>query len=166
MPATGWLGGDGINMQFVRTADAPLRPPPASSAGAAAWLRQNLFSSFGSTLMTVAMSLLLGFIAWRMLDWAVLRAVWTGVDRSACAIEGAGACWPFVREKFPQWLFGFYPLDERWRAVLAFLIGAALLAPMLIPGETRQKRKGLSGMLFRFRMSPVPEIKLNRVSFG
>ena len=123
-----------MNMQFVRTADAPLRPPPASSAGAAAWLRQNLFSSFGSTLMTVAMSLLLGFIAWRMLDWAVLRAVWTGVDRSACAIEGAGACWPFVREKFPQWLFGFYPLDERWRAVLAFLIGAALLAPMLIPG--------------------------------
>lgn len=120
-------------MAFVRTADAPLRPPPASSAGAVAWMRQNLFSSAGSALMTLLMSLFLGFIAWKVLDWAVLRAVWTGIDRTACAVAGAGACWPFVWEKFPQWVFGFYPLDERWRPVLAFGIGVALLVPMLMP---------------------------------
>lgn len=122
-----------MSMAFVRKEEAPIRPPPAASSGVAAWLRQNLFRSIGSTLMTLALSLFLGLFAWNIFDWAILRAVWTGADRTACAVPEAGACWPFVWEKFPQWLFGFYPLDERWRPVIAVLIGALLLLPMLIP---------------------------------
>jgi general L-amino acid transport system permease protein len=97
------------------------------------WLRENLFSSFGNTVLTLAMALLLVSIAWAVIDWAVIRAVWTGADREACAIAGAGACWPFVWAKFPQWLFGFYPIEERWRPALVFLIGAAAFVPMLMP---------------------------------
>jgi len=118
---------------YVRDKDAPLRPPPAGSTGPVAWLRENLFSSLGNSTVTVALGLVLASLAWGVLDWAVLRAAWTGTDRAACAIENAGACWPFVWEKFPQWLFGFYPIADRWRPVLAFLIGAAALVPMLIP---------------------------------
>ena len=118
---------------YVRRDEAPVLPPPRGTVGPAAWLRQNLFSGLGNTLLTIAVGLLLGLIAWTILDWAILKAIWTGADREACAIEGAGACWPFVWAKFPQWLFGFYPVEERWRPWLVFLIGAAALTPMLIP---------------------------------
>ena len=118
---------------FVRETDAPLLPPPPDSAGVRGWLRQNLFSSFGNSVLTIVMAALLGFIAWQIIGWALIRAVWVGVDREACAVAGAGACWPFVWAKFPQWLFGFYPIAERWRPVLTFLIGAAALVPMLMP---------------------------------
>lgn len=118
---------------YVRETDAPLLPPPANSAGLRGWLRQSLFSSVGNSLLTVLMTALLALIAWVTIDWALIRAVWTGVDRTACAVEGAGACWPFVWAKFPQWLFGFYPIAERWRPVLTFLIGAVALTPMLMP---------------------------------
>ncbi len=30
-------------------------------------------------------------------------------------------------------MYGFYPIDQRWRPNLVFLIGAAALIPMLIP---------------------------------
>jgi general L-amino acid transport system permease protein len=133
MPATAWWGGEAMSVSYVRDRDAPLRPPPAGTTGAAGWLRENLFSNFGNGLLTVLLVLALGSLAWNVFDWAVLRAVWTGVDREACAIANAGACWPFVWEKFPQWLFGFYPTAERWRPVAAFVIGAVALAPMLMP---------------------------------
>ena len=120
-------------MSFVRETDAPLLPPPANSAGLRGWLRQNLFSSIGNSVLTIFMAALLAAVAWTVIDWALLRAVWTGMDREACAVEGAGACWPFAWAKFPQWLFGFYPIGERWRPVLTFLIGAAALVPMLMP---------------------------------
>ena len=106
---------------------------PSGTAGALGWLRENLFSSLGNSLLTLLLAVAIGSLGWSILDWAVLRAVWTGVDRSACAIANAGACWPFVWEKFPQWIFGFYPISERWRPVAAFLIGAAALVPMLMP---------------------------------
>ncbi len=35
--------------------------------------------------------------------------------------------------KFPQWLYGFYPIDQRWRPTLVFIIGAVALVPMLMP---------------------------------
>ena len=128
---------------YVRTADAPLLPPPRGTVGPIGWLRQNLFSSLGNSLLTVAISLFLGLILWTILDWAVIRAVWTGVDRESCVVPGAGACWPFVWTKFPQWLFGFYPFEERWRPVLAFLIGAAALIPMMIPAVGGKRWNGL-----------------------
>ncbi|MFN4143497.1 amino acid ABC transporter permease [Aestuariivirga sp.] len=121
------------DVAWVRSKDAPLLPPPAGTAGATGWLRQNLFGGIGSTITTVLMAALLALIAWTILDWAVLDAVWTGQDREACAIAGAGACWPFVWAKFPQWVFGFYPIEERWRPALVFLIGAVALVPMLMP---------------------------------
>lgn len=136
---------------FSRREDAPILPPPAGSAGLIGWLRQNLFSSIASTLLTLALALLLALIAWTIIDWALLRAVWTGQDRDACAVEGAGACWPFVWAKFPQWMFGFYPVEERWRPVLVFLLGAGGLVPMLMPSAPYK----LWNALFLFLAFPV-----------
>ena len=118
------------------SADSEFRkalPPPPGSTGAVAWLRQNLFATPGNALLTLVLGLFMAVVAWTIIDWAVVRAVWTGTDREACAVDGAGACWPFVWAKFPQWLFGFYPIEERWRPALVFLIGVTGFIPMLIP---------------------------------
>lgn len=117
----------------VPSLEGPRLPPPPGTAGLRGWLRQNLFPSAGNTLLSLAIGSLLAVIAWSIIDWAVIRAVWTGADREACAVDGAGACWPFVWAKFPQWLFGFYPIAERWRPTLVFLIGAVAFVPMLMP---------------------------------
>ena len=75
---------------YVRREEAPVLPPPVGTAGVTGWLRQNLFASPGNTLVTVVFGLFLGVIAWSIIDWALIRAVWTGQDREACAVDGAG----------------------------------------------------------------------------
>ena len=42
-----------------------------------------------------------------------------------------GACWPFIKAKFSQLVYGFYPADQYWRVNLTFALGAALLIPLL-----------------------------------
>jgi general L-amino acid transport system permease protein len=75
--------------------------------------------------------------------------VWTGHDRSACLEKNTGhvvgACWPYVEAKFGQFIYGFYPEPERWRANLTFALGAILLLPLLIP---RLPAKGVNAGLF------------------
>ncbi len=121
------------SIAYVRTDEAPTLPAPPGTVGLQAWLRQNLFPSIPSTILTVIVGLILFLIAWSIINWAIFTAVWTGEDRTNCAAEGAGACWPFVWAKFPQWIYGFYPIDQRWRATIVFIIGAVALVPMLIP---------------------------------
>jgi len=132
-----------MSYTYVRDTDAPLRPPPVGTSGPVGWLRENLFPNVWSSLLTLLLGLLLGYLVWSVLDWAVLRAAWSGTDRTACAFEGAGACWPFVWEKFPQWIFGFYPIDERWRPVAVIVIGAVGLAPMLMPNAPGKQLNAL-----------------------
>lgn len=55
--------------------------------------------------------------------WTLLEATFTGDTVGACAERGA--CWPFVAERLPQFLYGYYPAPERWRL---HLIGGSLLA--------------------------------------
>jgi general L-amino acid transport system permease protein len=128
---------------YVRTEDAPRLPPPRSTAGAMGWLRQNLFSSPLNSLLSIVVGGLALLVIWRVVDWAIIRAVWSGSDRTVCAVPGAGACWPFVWDKLGQWIYGFYPIDQRWRPNLVFLIGALAIIPMLIPSAPFKKWNGI-----------------------
>ena len=84
-----------------------------------------------------------------LIRFLLIDAVWTGSDRNACLAENAGhpvgACWPYVEAKFTQFVYGFYPEAERWRANLTFVLGALLLLPLLIP---RIPAKGINACLF------------------
>lgn len=115
----------------------PRRPP--QGAGPIAWMRRNLFAS----PLNAALTALGLYISWKLahavVDWAVLRAVFSGSDGSACAKPGTGACWPFVVAKLDVFVYGRYPEAERWRADLTIGLAALSFAALMLP---RIPRKG------------------------
>ncbi len=123
---------------WVRREDAPVLAPPPNMAGLKGWLMANLFSSWLQTLLTLLGVAFIAWVLWYVGTWAVVHAVWTGQGREDCVAPAAqglplGACWPFVAAKLPQWVFGFYPFDERWRPTFVYIIFFALLIPLLTP---------------------------------
>ena len=52
---------------------------------------------------------------------------------SVCTPTDVGACWAFVKAKFAQFIYGRYPVAERWRVDLVFLLGAAGAIPLAMP---------------------------------
>ena len=101
---------------------------------ALAWLRANLFYSWLSTAITLALCYLGARVGLALVDWAFASAVWQvpsgaeGADTSACRAPEAGACWAIVAEKYRFILFGTYPYEEHWRPALCVLVFAALYA--------------------------------------
>lgn len=99
----------------------PDRAPPVATTGAIAWLRQNLFSSWLSAFLTFASLYLLWSVIPPFIEWAVLNAKWEGTGRDDCNLH-VGACWPVVRVRWEQLMYGFYPEAEYWRANLTFVM--------------------------------------------
>jgi general L-amino acid transport system permease protein len=110
---------------YLRRTPAAKLPPPISRAGALGWLRENLFSSPANIALTL---LCLVFIAWvvpPLVRFFLIDAVWSGSDRTACLASPAnpdpGACWAFVRAWLSYFIYGFYPVAERWRVDVFFV---------------------------------------------
>jgi general L-amino acid transport system permease protein len=134
---------------FVRQELVPERAAPVRTTGFVGFLRTRLFNTPTNIVLTVLSALLIWFTVVPTLQFLLIDAVWTGSDRNACLAENAGhpvgACWPYVQAKFTQFIYGFYPEPERWRANLTFVLGALLLLPLLIP---RLPAKGINACLF------------------
>ena len=127
---------------FVRTSMLPPSTPPVLEKGYIAWFRKNLFATPMDSVLTIIAILLLAWFLPPVIKWLFIDASWTGGGRGVCATaaqggsqpEGwSGACWAFVGAKFDQFLFGRYPVEERWRPALVGVLFVALLVPMLIP---------------------------------
>jgi len=110
---------------YLRTVPAERLPPPPDRAGMFGWLRKNLFSSPGNIALTL---ICIFFIAWAappVLRFFVFDAVWSGSDREACLaspqLPEPGACWAFVRVWSSYFVYGFYPVAQRWRVDIFFL---------------------------------------------
>lgn len=104
------------------------RPPPVSRRGPWQVLKRHLFDGWLSTLLTIAVLALAVTVLPKLFDWAVLHAV-ARPDNAACrAAHPAGACWGVVAEKGRLILFGRFPYEEQWRALLASVLLVALLA--------------------------------------
>ena len=108
------------------------RPAPTRTDGPIAWIRINLFSSWGTSLMTIVVGAILLFVLPKLLSWAVLRAVWMP-SFEACRVDGVGACWGVVAEKYRIILFGRYPFEEQWRP----LVATALMLGLLVASCSR-----------------------------
>jgi general L-amino acid transport system permease protein len=118
---------------FVRIEDAPKLPPPARVASFWAVWRERVAPTPLSAVASLIIAFLLAWTVWVIFDWAIISAVWIAPDREACAMPGAGACWPFANARKLQWVYGLYPIDQRWRPNIVFLLGALSLAGLLIP---------------------------------
>lgn len=101
-----------------------------------------------NAVLTIVGAAFIAWIAWGIIDWAIIRGVFTGENRDACVAGQAtgaelGACWPYVWAKFHQFVYGFYPFDQRWRVNICFIVGAAALATMLMPSLPYKKWNAL-----------------------
>ncbi len=123
----------------------PSLPPPTLEVGVLGWLRGNLFSSVGNTLLTLLACYLLWLIVPPLLDWTLLQADFTGSQRSDCS--GEGACWVFVRERFTQFMYGFYPAELRWRVNLTVWLAVIGASPLFMPIMPRKVLYGLGFLL-------------------
>jgi general L-amino acid transport system permease protein len=130
---------------FNRTDMLPALPPPVSQSGLVKWLRENLFSGWLNSTLTAAAILFVAFIAWNIFPW-FWNSVWNAGSLAECrdivaasAGEGAsGACWAFLKPWWGAFIFGHqYPVEERWRPILAFGLLFAALAPVLFAGQKR-----------------------------
>ncbi|HSI41063.1 MAG TPA: amino acid ABC transporter permease [Xanthobacteraceae bacterium] len=135
------------DITFVRGELATPQPPPGLAVGPVAWIRANLFSGPLNTVLTLCGIALLALIVPPLMRFLFIDAVWQGTSREACLGPQVGACWPFIQAKFGQFIYGFYPIDQRWRVDIVFVAGALLLLPLMVPSWP-QKR--LSSFLFFF----------------
>ncbi|MGE3646080.1 MAG: amino acid ABC transporter permease [Beijerinckiaceae bacterium] len=134
---------------FIRTASTPRRPAPADSIGALGWMREHMFATPVSSMLTLLSLLLLAWIVPDLVRFALIDAIWSAPDGEACRAPGAGACWAFVGAKFDFFVYGLYPRDEVWRVNLVLALGALLVVWMLWPGAPgRSVAAGLFFTLF------------------
>ena len=76
-----------------------LRPPPGT-VGFVGWIRQNLFPSVTSSILTVLSIYLLYLIIPPLIDWVFLDAQVSGNSRTDCTNEGA--CWALLAWRWPS----------------------------------------------------------------
>ncbi len=117
--------------------------------GAGPWLKKNLFGSWWSTALTLALGAL--FLLWgvRFVEWAVIHAVWSvpyndagQPQTDACqAARGVGACWAVIGDKYRFMLFGRYPFEGQWRPGLCLILFVGLY---LISANRRFWRRELA----------------------
>ncbi|MBI2733081.1 MAG: amino acid ABC transporter permease [Aquabacterium sp.] len=92
--------------------------------------------------------LLFGWLAWRVLDWALWQAVFQP-DAMACqALQHRGACWGVLAEKWRPILLGHYPYEQQWRPITVLVASALLCLSAWLAGWQRVvSGKGLAVLL-------------------
>jgi general L-amino acid transport system permease protein len=147
-------------LRFVRMQPIEAMPPPASTTGAVGWLRANLLSTPFNIALTIICVLLLLWIIPDVISYLFIDAAWSGTDREACINTAArpevGACWPFVWERLPYFIYGSYPIPERWRVDVFFMLLAIGVGWML---WLQAPRRDL-GAIYFFIVLPIASFLL------
>ncbi len=116
---------------------ARARPIVIASGGFAArsyvWLRDNLFSSWTNSALTLVGLYISYVVIAGFIDWAILKAVYTGSSGVDCKAGAGGACWPFITAKMKLFMYGRYPEPELWRVNLTYALALAGMVPLMIP---------------------------------
>ncbi|MEM6387958.1 MAG: amino acid ABC transporter permease [Pseudomonadota bacterium] len=104
-------------------------------------LRKRAFSTPLDMALSVLVFGVLAWLAWTLLDWAVLRAVWSAENVDQCGKgTGAGACWAVIDARHRLILFGLYPFDQHWRSTAACVAIIATVVLSCLPAMWTAKR--------------------------
>jgi len=106
--------------------------PPLGETGLLYWLRKNLFSGPISILLTLLTLFVLYIFIPPLFKWLFVDAVFVAESRDQCRELGSGACWGFIGKRLGQFTYGFYPIEERWRVNLTFVLFVLALLPVLL----------------------------------
>lgn len=122
-------------------------PPFAQRPSLLAWMRANLFNGISSTITTFVLAFVIASTAWSLLKWLVIKGTWHPADIRTC-IDGGGACWAFLQDKWRLILFGVFPYEQQWRAATALTIFTGLAIGTAFPQSwaTPERRRWLAGM--------------------
>ncbi|MHB2166143.1 amino acid ABC transporter permease [Alsobacter sp. R-9] len=136
-------------VRFVRQSSVAAAPPPSSVVGPIAWIREHLFTGPVNIALTIILVALALWIVPGLIRFLFIDAVWSGADREACIITEqrpvVGACWAFIWDRAAYFTYGSYPVAERWRVDVFFVllaIGVVWLLNLKLP------RKDLAGLYF------------------
>jgi general L-amino acid transport system permease protein len=147
---------------YVREAPVDALPPPLGVSGPIAWVRTRFFATPFDIVLTIVLALLLAWVAPPLIKFMFVDAVWSGTDREACLDSTVGhevgACWAFVRDRFSYFIYGSYPVSERWRVDIFFAILAIGLAWML---RLSAPRRDIGAFYFFIVVPIVSYILLN-----
>jgi general L-amino acid transport system permease protein len=147
-------------LAFVRRRAIAPQPPPGRMTGALGWLRENLLSTWFNIALTIVIVALLAWVIPELVNFLLIDAVWSGADRDACreAVQNRtiGACWPFVWERLPYFIYGSYPIPERWRVDIFFVMLAVGVVWLLWLNAPRRKL----GAFYFFVILPVASFTL------
>ncbi|SCZ64486.1 amino acid ABC transporter permease [Epibacterium ulvae] len=83
-------------------------------------LRRRTIATPKDTAITVFVAIIMGWLVWLALDWAIFKAVWSADNVDQCSKDGA--CWSVVHARHRLILFGLYPYDLHWRSTLACVV--------------------------------------------
>jgi len=140
---------------FVRRETLQQEAAPLSVAGPVAWVRNNLFSGPVNSLMTLVCLYIVVASVPDLVRFYFIDAVWSGTNRDACLADKVGrpvgACWAYVADRFQYFIYGSYPVPQRWRVNIVFVMFALGVAWMLWDSAPLKK----VGAFFFFVMLPI-----------
>lgn len=116
----------------------------AAAVTSQSW-RGRLFGTPATAAVTLVLALLIAWIAIPIIRWALVDATWRGTTREDCA--PGGACWVFIRARFGQFMYGLYPVDQRWRADLAGILFALAGATLVFAPQRLKLRLALAALV-------------------
>lgn len=140
---------------FIRRETLPQEAAPLSVAGPLAWVRANLFSGPVNTILTLVCAYIVVTSLPEIIRFYFLDAVWTGSNRDACLAEKVGrpvgACWAYVADRFQYFVYGSYPVSQRWRVNIVFVMFALGIVWLLWNNAPLKKL----GAFFFFVLLPI-----------
>ncbi len=140
---------------FVRRETLQQEAAPLSVAGPVAWVRNNLFSGPVNSLMTLVCLYIVVTSVPDLVRFYFIDAVWSGTNRDACLADKVGrpvgACWAYIADRFQYFIYGSYPVQQRWRVNIVFVMFALAVVWMLWDSAPLKK----VGAFFFFVMLPI-----------
>ena len=108
------------------------------------WTYRNFLSSKLNIFLSFCALVMIWYLVPAMINWVFIDATFSGTTSDACKVtndkgdlvDGPGACWTFVKVRWPQFLFGLWytrNFDQVWRPILAFILAVILIMIIALP---------------------------------
>ncbi|MBB3610871.1 amino acid ABC transporter permease [Rhizobium sp. BK602] len=97
-------------------------------------IRKRYFKTPLNVIISLVGAAFLLTIAYHVLGWAVVKAVWISPDGTSQVCRNIeGACWAVIQQRWRIIIFGLFPYDEQWRSSLACFVMVATMFLSCVP---------------------------------